>query len=186
MLKAITRQAKAVDDKISRLPGGPISTAQFFDHYASKEDIAVMVTEDDFVEAQRELVGSVSAKELEHYRRVQQSFESTEGESNNRAMSTSQRSISQSNSEMSMVNGKSKAKAKGFSGHRAHSHDENSDDSPAVGEDLVIKTDHLEGNGTGSTKAEITRKSKGKGLANGLGADQFIDTSQNDDEELYS
>ncbi|KAL8976018.1 MAG: hypothetical protein Q9205_007899, partial [Flavoplaca limonia] len=75
MLKAITRQASAVDAKIKGLPNGPVTTAYFFDHLATKDDIAVMVTESDFQAASRELVGSVSAKELEHYQRVRQSFE---------------------------------------------------------------------------------------------------------------
>ncbi|KAL8714409.1 MAG: hypothetical protein Q9220_001742 [cf. Caloplaca sp. 1 TL-2023] len=75
MLKAITRQASAVDAKIRALPNGPVTTAYFFDHFATKEDIAVTVTEKDFEAARRELVGSVSAKELEHYQRVRQSFE---------------------------------------------------------------------------------------------------------------
>ena len=59
MLKAITRQANSVDAKIKARPGPPITTAYFFDHLASAEDIKVMVTEDDFFAAQRELVGSV-------------------------------------------------------------------------------------------------------------------------------
>ena len=59
MLKAITRQASAVDSKIKALPGPPVSTAFFFDHLATKEDIDVMVTEEDFLAANRELVGSV-------------------------------------------------------------------------------------------------------------------------------
>ena len=59
MLKAITRKASTVDEKIKALPNGPVSTAYFFDHLASKEDTAVMVTQDDFLAAQRELVGSV-------------------------------------------------------------------------------------------------------------------------------
>ena len=59
MLKAITRQASAVDAKIKALPGGPITTAYFFDHLATETDIAVMVTEEDFAEAQKELIGSV-------------------------------------------------------------------------------------------------------------------------------
>ncbi|KAL8912987.1 MAG: hypothetical protein Q9171_002118 [Xanthocarpia ochracea] len=75
MLKAVTRQASAVDAKIKALPNGPVTTAYFFDHFATKEDVAVMVTENDFQAARRELVGSVSAKELEHYQRVRQSFE---------------------------------------------------------------------------------------------------------------
>ncbi|KAI4270197.1 MAG: hypothetical protein LQ337_006827 [Flavoplaca oasis] len=75
MLKAITRQASAVDAKIKALPNGPVTTAYFFDHLATKDDIAVTVSESDFQAASRELVGSVSAKELEHYQRVRQSFE---------------------------------------------------------------------------------------------------------------
>ena len=75
MLKAITRQADAVDRKIKTLPGGPVTTAYFFDHLATEADISVMVTEADFEVAKRELVGSVSAKELEHYARVQAAFE---------------------------------------------------------------------------------------------------------------
>jgi peroxin-6 len=59
MLKAITRKATAVDEKIKQLPGGPVSTAYFFDHLATPEDVAVSVTEEDFVAAQGELVPSV-------------------------------------------------------------------------------------------------------------------------------
>ena len=59
MLKAVTRQASAVDAKIKALPGGPVTTAYFFDHLATAEDVAVMVTEEDFASAQRELIGSV-------------------------------------------------------------------------------------------------------------------------------
>lgn len=59
MLKAITRQASAVDAKIKALPAGPVTTAYFFDHLATQEDIGVTVKEEDFFAAQRELVGSV-------------------------------------------------------------------------------------------------------------------------------
>ena len=59
MLKAITRQASAVDAKIKALPDGPVTTAYFFDHYATQEDLAVMVTHEDFLAAQQELTGSV-------------------------------------------------------------------------------------------------------------------------------
>lgn len=59
MLKAITRQASAVDEKIKTLPGSPMTTAYFFDHLATTNDITVIVTEADFSSAQHELVGSV-------------------------------------------------------------------------------------------------------------------------------
>ncbi|KAF1949431.1 AAA-domain-containing protein [Byssothecium circinans] len=78
MLKAITRQARAVDEKVkiynaSHTP--QITIAYFFDHLATDEDTAVMVTEQDFIDAHRELVPSVSADELRHYDRVRRTFE---------------------------------------------------------------------------------------------------------------
>ncbi|KAJ5780676.1 hypothetical protein N7457_005836 [Penicillium paradoxum] len=78
MLKAITRKATAVDEKIKTLPNGPVSTAWFFDHLATKEDVNVMVMEEDFLSAQGELVPSVSAKELEHFERIRQTFEAVD------------------------------------------------------------------------------------------------------------
>jgi peroxin-6 len=89
MLKAVTRQASLVDSKIAAInthnlaSGKPkISTAYFFDHFATKEDIAVLVEEDDFINAERELVPSVSVKELEHYKRVREQFEKVEERDN--------------------------------------------------------------------------------------------------------
>lgn len=80
MLKAVTRQASAVDANIKAINADPatqhpISTAYYFDHYATPEDIAVMVTEEDFLAANDELVPSVSAGELSHYERVRAMFE---------------------------------------------------------------------------------------------------------------
>jgi peroxin-6 len=62
MLKAITRQAGRVDEKIRILnsqSGESMSTAYFFDHVATEEDTTVLVEEGDFEEAKNELVGSV-------------------------------------------------------------------------------------------------------------------------------
>ncbi|KAF8541180.1 hypothetical protein BDD12DRAFT_979837 [Trichophaea hybrida] len=82
MLKAITRQAIHVDRKIQELEkqqgGGKVSTAWFFDNVATEQDVSVVVSMRDFDEAKRELVGSVSAKELEHYQRVRAQFEQPE------------------------------------------------------------------------------------------------------------
>ncbi|OLN82019.1 Peroxisomal biogenesis factor 6 [Colletotrichum chlorophyti] len=84
MLKAVTRQAASVDAKIRDINAdparvarhqGPMSTAYFFDHHATPDDIAVMVTEEDFMNAHAELVPSVSAGELAHYESVRASFE---------------------------------------------------------------------------------------------------------------
>jgi len=78
MLKAVTRQARAVDKKVAEYNNAhdpKITIAYFFDHIATQEDTAVMVTEQDFVEAHGELVPSVSADELRHYQRVRAQFE---------------------------------------------------------------------------------------------------------------
>lgn len=80
MLKAITRQARVVDEKVkayNATHSPPITIAYFFDHLATEEDTAVMVTEQDFMEAHKELVPSVSADELRHYDTVRKSFEGT-------------------------------------------------------------------------------------------------------------
>lgn len=88
MLKAITRRADAVDAKIRTVHGGKISTAYFFDHFATADDISVVVTEADFEAARRGLVGSVSAKELAHYGRVRKAFEGPEVGTNERRLET--------------------------------------------------------------------------------------------------
>lgn len=84
MLKAITRRATSVDSKVRSLnskrastnpPLEPISVAHFFDHLAAPEDTEVLVEEEDFMAAMRELVPSVSVKELEHYEKVRSTFE---------------------------------------------------------------------------------------------------------------
>ncbi|KAM7207684.1 hypothetical protein V8F20_001951 [Naviculisporaceae sp. PSN 640] len=84
MLKAVTRQAASVDAKLkalnSTLPAQKqLTTAAFFDHHATQEDIAVMVTEEDFLMANDELIPSVSAGELAHYEKVRASFEGGRG-----------------------------------------------------------------------------------------------------------
>ncbi|KAI7630665.1 AAA-domain-containing protein, partial [Hortaea werneckii] len=94
MLKAVTRSARAVDDKLAvinteRLSKGQskASVAYYFDHYATDEDTDVLVTQDDFMLAKRELVPSVSVDELKHYERVRNTFEgSTNKDENHSAM----------------------------------------------------------------------------------------------------
>jgi peroxin-6 len=86
MLKAVTRQATAVDTKIQQLSAGretAMSTAYFFDHHATPADLAVVVTEEDFFAAQQELVPSVSAGELAHYEKVRAAFEGTSSSGSN-------------------------------------------------------------------------------------------------------
>lgn len=59
MLKAVSRRISMIEEKIKALPGGPVSTTYYLDHLATDEDSAIIVMEEDFSAAQRELVGSV-------------------------------------------------------------------------------------------------------------------------------
>jgi len=115
MLKAVTRQASHVDAKIAALNSSretKISTAYFFDHYAEKEDVAVMVTMEDFLSAERELVPSVSLKELEHYKRVRAMFEKPVEEGKGR-LGIEEGKRSNGKGKGGMVDRKGKGKAAG-------------------------------------------------------------------------
>ncbi|ANB12919.1 AAA family ATPase peroxin 6 [Sugiyamaella lignohabitans] len=83
MLNAMTRTAGDVDAKIKqynleqRAPHNlpDVTTRWWFRNIATDDDVKVQVTEADFDKAQRELVPSVSAEELQHYLNVRASFE---------------------------------------------------------------------------------------------------------------
>lgn len=52
----------------------PVTSQYYLNHLASPEDTLVEVNQVDFEKALRELVPSVSEKELEYYRTVQMRF----------------------------------------------------------------------------------------------------------------
>lgn len=115
MLKAVTRQATAVDNKIRAINADPethhpISTAYYFDHYATPEDIAVMVQEQDFLAANDELVPSVSAGELAHYEHVRATFEGVKEKEKDEKPPPVQRAVSGASTSSK---GKGKAVASG-------------------------------------------------------------------------
>lgn len=193
MLKAVTRQAGKVDAKIKALNSEAeaegkthtVSTANFFDHHATPEDVAVMVTEEDFMDAHRELIPSVSAGELSHYERVRASFEggreangaagaSAEKQRptpltlNQRTVSTaSQRSArGKGKSITASSKGKGKAVAAGSDGEDAEYEDDYGIDAQGAEEDGP--------NG-------VSTKSKGKGKA----VAGFQDGTASDDDGLY-
>lgn len=195
MLKAVTRQAGKVDAKIKALNDEAeaegkkqtISTANFFDHYATSQDVAVMVTEEDFMDAHRELIPSVSAGELSHYERVRATFEGGR-ESNGgatadaekprpvplnlgqRTVSTaSQRSARGKGKSIAAGKGKGKAVAAGSDGEDAEYED---DYGVAAQEDEDEGDDGPNG---------ISSRSKGKGKA----VAGFQDGTASDDEGLY-
>ncbi|KAF9956926.1 peroxisomal assembly protein [Mortierella alpina] len=83
MLKAMSRTADGIENRVavinkdetSTLPR-PITSQYYLDHLAQPDEILVQVTEDDFDQALAELIPSVSAQELEHYKQVQKMFNS--------------------------------------------------------------------------------------------------------------
>ena len=82
MLKAVTRSARQVDDRVAavnaeRATQGKhaVTIAGFFDHHATASDLEVQVEEQDFELARRELTPSVSYEELKHYEKVRDQFE---------------------------------------------------------------------------------------------------------------
>ncbi|CDZ96282.1 Peroxisome assembly factor 2 containing the AAA-type ATPase domain [Phaffia rhodozyma] len=86
MLKAMSRKAEEVDKKIAEMNAAPrpessphpypLSPQYYLSELARPEEIAVLVSQEDFDLALRELIPSVSETEMEHYRRVQKQFQS--------------------------------------------------------------------------------------------------------------
>lgn len=84
MLKAMTRAADRVDRKVEHLnqePSAqgsgvprPLTVQYYLATLATKEDLDVSVSHDDFVDALAGMKPSVSASEMAHYERVQQEF----------------------------------------------------------------------------------------------------------------
>lgn len=183
MLKAVTRQASLVDSKIAQINStnlstgkSKISTAYFFDHFATDEDVAVMVTEEDFMNAERELVPSVSMKELEHYGKVRAMFEKVEKD----------------DSSSVLKNGKGKEKvADGIDGEDARP----KSNGKGKGKEKVVDR-----KGKGKEKSvgrwdegsddEHDERTNGHGAGGGKGKGKAVDMGfqqgrEEDDEELY-
>jgi peroxin-6 len=202
MLKAITRQARAVDEKVKahNASNPPISIAYFFDHLAVEEDMAVMVTEQDFLDANTELVPSVSADELSHYDRVRKSFEGAGTNEHPQKSEKSQAPGMQARREIasSLANDKGKGKGKGkgnLGGSVPANHTqidgliETKEDSD---DEYVIRTDHLTLNGSVGSGDGGSGKGKGKGKGKGRGKNNvdiaeggFGDAAEGE-EDLYS
>jgi peroxin-6 len=171
MLKAVTRQARAVDKKVQEYNAThtpTITIAYFFDHLATEEDTAVMVTEQDFVEAHNELVPSVSADELRHYQRVRNTFEGTGKKEEDKSKNGVPDGPVQTPSS-----GKGKGKAKA---------------SATEEEDMIIRIENLELNGS----AGASGKGKGKAPVANHGSKNSVDIAEGEfgdaaqDEDLYS
>lgn len=176
MLKAVTRQAASVDAKIREINAdptltrrqGPISTAYFFDHHATPEDIAVMVTEEDFLAANRELVPSVSAGELAHYEQVRAMFEGSPDKDTQKPVAAAGLRAVSGSSVMSRASSKGKGKAVAGAG------------GASKGKGKAVATgseDEFESGG------DVLTNGKGKGKGKAVAG--FQDGTASDDEGLY-
>ncbi|RMZ66740.1 peroxisomal biogenesis factor 6 [Pyrenophora seminiperda CCB06] len=168
MLKAITRSARIVDEKVTSYNSTHtpnISIAYFFDHLATEEDTAVMVTEEDFMEAHKELVPSVSADELRHYDRVRKQFEGAGKKEDDKKTDTS---------PAPSYKGKGKARA------------------VDADEDMVVRTEQLELNGNGNGHVGGSGKGKGRATSSSHAAKSSVDIAEGgfgdatQDEDLYA
>ncbi|KAI0303446.1 P-loop containing nucleoside triphosphate hydrolase protein [Multifurca ochricompacta] len=92
LLKAMSRKAEEIDARIAALNAQPSSlepalvqwpsplTPQYYlAEIATPEEIAVIVTADDFAAALRELVPSVSQAEMAHYSQIRERFSRADG-----------------------------------------------------------------------------------------------------------
>jgi peroxin-6 len=182
MLKAVTRQASLVDAKIAAInssapPSKPkISTAYFFDHYATKEDVDVVVTEEDFMNAERELVPSVSHMELEHYQRVRAQFEKVGEEKVDRKGKG--RAVGEETNGNGNANPRTKSNEKKKGKEKIIDKKGKGKSLESWNEDGEDDGDSASGGG-GANGHDI--KGKGKGRA----VDMGFQESQDDDEGLY-
>jgi len=197
MLKAVTRQASLVDSKIAQINNtnissgkSKISTAYFFDHYASKEDVAVMVTEEDFVNAEKELVPSVSAKELEHYGMVRAQFEKVEDKDKEKSNGRAEKSMEKA------IDGipnwqRSNGAGPGDDSHRPRSNGkgkskEKVTDRKGKGKEKAVGSwDGSEGDEDQEFFDDRVNGFAGKGKGKGKAVDMGFQDGEDDDEGLY-
>lgn len=190
MLKAITRSARIVDNRVAEInderarrspPEPPISVAYFFDHFATEVDTSVVVAEEDFMAAERELVPSVSADELGHYERVRREFEGGKEKEENASQqpnSTDSRNVARD--QVTQMLRMQMQRANSGSGGNINGKGKaiNQEFTDSVDEDFVIRTDHLSINGSG--------KGKGKGKARAESPDGAQFGEGADDEDMYA
>jgi peroxin-6 len=210
MLKAVTRSARQVDDRVAAVNAqraainkSPVTIAGFFDHHATPSDLEVQVEEQDFELARKELTPSVSYEELKHYEKVRDQFEGgppkkeqaqlaiDEGqemqmlgnapEEEKRQMSESDKAFAREKfNELMARRTSSKASVPQVNGRGEDSGDD---------DDFVVRTDRLtlNGNGNGNSGGRaISRpvggKAKGKGKSR---EDVVVDAAEDVGEDLY-
>lgn len=193
MLKAITRAARLVDEKVAAInaeraaqspPLPNITIAYFFDHYAKPEDMSVIVAEEDFYAAQRELIPSVSAEELGHYERVRKEFEGVKDKDKNEQPPAAQTNGTAVSKEQ--IQGMLKMLQAGHNDAEGKSSRQSNGKGRIVDEeedDFVVRTDHLSINGTSKGNG----RGKGKGRVEiAEGPPQAFGDAAEEDENMYA
>ena len=188
MLKAVTRSAREVDQRVAAINAersargqSNISVGYYFDHYGSENDINVMVTEDDFTLARKDLVPSVSLDELQHYERVRSMFEGTtkkEDETNHNGQNGNSRVRNQAMEAMK------RAQQQGMLNGSANNHSRHQGQADEDDTDYVIRTDQMSLNSNGARNSSPV-KGKGKGKSRELVAEPVRDQREAEAEDLY-
>ncbi|KAM3418565.1 hypothetical protein BST61_g4542 [Cercospora zeina] len=195
MLKAVTRSAREVDQRVSAVNAqrdargqGKVSVGYYFDHYGTDNDINVMVTEEDFTMARRDLVPSVSLDELQHYERVRSMFEgATKKQDNAGPEEPSAPHQTGSNGTQNARSQALEAVKRAPRGNRAATNGTASSAAPQNGsnraqqdddDDFVIRTDRLTLDSTQRNIASPTKTSLSKGKGKGKSREAVVDGEQ--------
>ena len=220
MLKAITRSARLVDTRVAATnadraaqspPKPPVSVAYFFDHDATEHDTRVVVGEDDFYAAGRELVPSVSVEELKHYERVRREFEGGKeakagGEParlDGAAAADTQRTEMMARMQRLIQDAqRSREGGSGMANGEARAENPGDGVGDQDEDDYIIKTDRLSLNGSGKENEKEKEngggmdkgKGKGKGKGKAMGPVEHVEDSTQDgfgdaaaaDEDMYA
>ena len=190
MLKAVTRSARQVDDRVAAVNAEranqgkhAVTIAGFFDHHATASDLEVQVEEQDFELARKELTPSVSYEELKHYEKVRDQFEGGAKKDKAQAqleegdMGQEMQAVSSSKSQMSESDKKfAREKFNELMARRTSSknavpqsnggedYGDNGGNSSGDDDDYVIRTDRLTINGNANGNGRPTGgKGNGKG-----------------------
>lgn len=205
MLKAVTRSAREVDQRVSAVNAeretrgqGKISVGYYFDHYGTDKDINVMVTEEDFTMARKDLVPSVSLDELQHYERVRSMFEGATKKQDNAAQEApsappqpgpngTRNARSQALEAMKRAQRGSGPATNGTAASGAQHSGSNNTQQDDDDDDFVIRTDRLTLNSTNNTHHNIgspTKSSPSKGKGKGKSREPVVDGEQQQQQDL--
>lgn len=210
MLKAVTRSARQVDDRVAAVNAEranqgkhAVTIAGFFDHHATASDLEVQVEEQDFELARKELTPSVSYEELKHYEKVRDQFDGGPKKVKPQAqlevdMGQEMQAVTSSKSQMSESDKKfARDKFNELMARRTSSknsvpqsnsggdYGENNGGGASSGDDddYVIRTDRLTINGNANGNG---RPSGGKGKGKGKSRENpVVQEEDGEGEDLY-